>query len=87
MMKTIRLRSRYSVKNTLELLPDEGGKTYLFKTDMSSLRVCKPKKGKIEWIDPEGGPMICVGAVLDEVGLAVKSIKFIENQGWTITFK
>lgn len=86
-MEAIRLKSRYGVKNTLELLPDEGGKTYLFKTDMPPLRVCEPEKGKIEWIDPEGGPMICVGAVLDEVGLAVESIEFIENQGWTITFK
>lgn len=86
-MEAIRLRSRYGVKNTLELLPDEGGKTYLFKTDMSSLRVCEPEKGKIEWIDLAGGPMICVGAVLDEVGLVVESIEFIESQGWTITFK
>ena len=86
-MEAIRLRSRYGVKNTLELLPDDGGKTYLFKTDMSSLRVCEPEKGKIEWIDPAGGPMICVGAVLDEVGLVVESIEFIESQGWTITFK
>lgn len=86
-MEAIRLRSRYGVKNTLELLPDKGGKTYLFKTDMPSLRVCEPEKGKIEWIDPAGGPMICVGAVLDEVGLSVESIEFIESQGWTITFK
>lgn len=86
-MEAIRLKSRYGVKNTLELLPDEGGKTYLFKTDMPSLMVCEPEEGKIEWIDPEGGPMICVGAVLDEVGLVVESIEFIENQGWTITFK
>lgn len=86
-MEAIRLRSRYSVKNTLELLPDEGGKTYLFKTDMPSLRVCEPKKGKIEWIDPAGGPMICVGETLDEVGLVVESIEFLEGQGWIITFK
>lgn len=86
-MEVIRLKSRDSIKNTLELLPDEGGKTYLFKTDMSSLRVCEPEKGKIEWIDPVGGPMICVGETLDEVGLVVESIEFIKNQGWTITFK
>ena len=76
------------MKNTLELLPNKGGKTYLFKTDMPSLRVCGPKKEKkIECIDPAGGPMICVGTVLDEVGLVVESIEFIENQGWTITFR
>lgn len=86
-MEAIRLRSRYGVKNTLELLPDEGGKTYLFKTDMPSLRVCEPEKGKIEWIDLAGGPMIRVGETLDEVGLVVESIEFIEGQGWTITFK
>ncbi len=51
-METIRLRSRRGVKNTLELLPDKGGKTYLFKTDVPSLRVCEPDKKKIEWIDP-----------------------------------
>lgn len=83
----VRLRSRYGIKNTLELLPDEGGKTYLFKTDMPSLRVYEPEKGKIEWIDPAGGPMICIGETLYEVGLVVESIEFIESQGWTITFK
>lgn len=87
MENEIKLKSRYGIKNTLELLPDEGGKTYLFKTDMPSLRVCEPEKGKIEFIDPAGGPMICVGEVLDEVGLVVKSIEFVESQGWTITFK
>ena len=54
---------------------------------MPSLRVCEPEKGKIEWIDPAGGPMIRVGETLDEVGLVVESIEFIEGQGWTITFK
>ena len=86
-MEAIRLRSRYGVKNTLELLPNEGGETYLFKTDMPSLRVCEPEKGKIEWLDPAGGPMIHVGDTLDEIGLIVESIKFVEGQGWVITFK
>ena len=31
--------------------------------------------------------MIRVGETLDEVGLVVESIEFIEGQGWTITFK
>lgn len=86
-MKIIKLKSRDGTDNILKLLPNKGGKTYLFKTDMPSLRVCEPEKGKIEWIDPSGGPMICVGKVLDEVGLVVESIEFIEGQGWTITFK
>lgn len=86
-MKIIKLKSRDGTDNILKLLPDEGGKTYLFQTNMPSLRVCEPEKGKIEWIDPAGGPMICVGKVLDEVGLVVESIEFIEGQGWTITFK
>lgn len=86
-MEEIRLRSRYGVKNTLKLLPNEGGKTYLFKTDMSSLRVCEPEEGKVLWIDPSGGPMICVGEVLSEIGLIVKSIRFIKGQGWIITFE
>lgn len=85
-METIKLRSRYGVKNTLELLSEEE-KAYLFKTDMPSLRVCEPEQGKIEWIDPAGGPMICVGETLNEVGAVVESIRFEKDKGWIITFK
>ena len=86
-MKVVKLKSRYNTNNTLELLPNEGGKTYLFKTDMPSLRVCEPEEGKVLWIAPSGGPMICVGEVLNEVGLVVKSIRFIKGQGWIIIFE
>lgn len=85
-MKEIRLRSRYGVKNVLTPIPDKENE-YLFTTDMPSIRLHEPVPGKVEWIDPAGGPMICVGELLDEVGAKVSSIKFIEGQGWIITFE
>lgn len=85
-MGAIKLRSRYGVKNILTPIPDRE-KAYLFTTDMPSLRVCESEQGKIEWIDPAGGPMIYVGEILDEVGSKVSSIKFEEGQGWIITFE
>lgn len=64
-------------------------KTYVLKTDTPSLRV-----GEVggtcyihKFIDPSGGPMIMVGHELKEAKAVVKSIDFVEDYGWTITFE
>ena len=88
----IKLRSRYEAINYLKKMPKPDGtdsKTYVLKTDTSSLRV-----GEVggtcyihKFIEPSGGPMIVVGYKLEEADVVVKSIDFIEGYGWTITFE
>ncbi len=61
-------------------------KTYLLKTESSTLRSGRFEDGK-EFIDPSGGPMIITGVLLEEANAVVKSIDHICGYGYTITFK
>ena len=88
----IKLRSRYGTVNYLKKMPKPDGtdsKTYVLKTDTPSLRA-----GEVggtcyihKFIEPSGGPMIMVGCELEEAKAFVKSIDFVEGDGWTITFE
>lgn len=85
----IKLRSRYEAINYLKKMPKPDGtesKTYVFKTDMPTLRVGEVQGGN-KFIDSSGGPMIVVGYELEEVKAVVKSIDFVKGYGYTITFE
>ena len=85
----IKLRSRYGTANYLKKMPKPDGsesKTYVLKTEVSTLRVGKVQEGN-EFIDPSGGPMIVVGHMLEEAEAVVKSIDFVKGYGYTITFE
>lgn len=89
MKDIIQLNSRDKTKNYLKKLSKSEGfksKTYVFKTDIPTLRIGKDQ-GKYIFIDPSGGPMIMVGHILEEAKAVVKSIDFIEGYGFTITFE
>ena len=85
----IKLRSRYGAVNYLKKMPKLDGsesKTYVLKTDMPTLRVGEVQGGN-KFIDPSGGPMIVVGYKLEEAKAVVKSIDFVKDYGYTITFE
>ena len=85
----IKLRSRYGAVNYLKKMPKLDGsesKTYVLKTDMPTLRVGEVQEGN-KFIDPSGGPMIVVGYKLEEAKAVVKSIDFVKDYGYTITFE
>lgn len=85
----IKLRSRYREENYLKKLSKPDGsesKTYVLKVDNPTLRVGSVDGGK-RFIDPSGGPMIVVGYKLKEADAVVKSIDFVEDYGYTITFE
>lgn len=88
MEKTIKLKSRDS-DNYLKLLAKSDGtesKTYILKTEFSYMRSGYIKE-KQKFIDPSGGPMIIEGEILEEAGMKVKAIDFIEGYGYAITFE
>lgn len=85
----IKLKSRYEAINYLKkmLKPDgTDSKTYVLKTDVPTLSVGEVQGGN-KFIDPSGGPMIVVGCELEEAKAVVRSIDFVEDYGWTITFE
>lgn len=85
----IKLKSRYGAVNYLKKMPKPDGtdsKTYVLKTDASTLRVGEVQGGN-KFIGPSGGPMIVVGYKLEEAKAVVKSIDFVKGYGWTITFE
>lgn len=88
-MEDIIKLSRYRVENYLKKMPKPDGsesKTYVLETDVPTLRVGEVQGGN-KFIDPSGGPMIVVGCELEEAKAVVKSIDFVEDYGWTITFE
>lgn len=85
MRKVIILKSRYGMKNFLERLPGDT-KTYLLKTEIDTLRASEDDEGYV-FVDPSGGPFIARGAYLEEADAIVKSIGYLEGQGFTITFE
>ena len=60
-------------------------KTYVLKLDSAILRSGYTEEGH-KFISPPSGPMIIVGQELQD-GLIVKSIDYIEDYGYTITFE
>lgn len=85
MKSIIILRSRGSTKNYLEKIPEEK-KTYLLKSELDTIRVSQDKEGYV-FVDLSGGPFIAKGAYLEEANAVVKSIDYLQGQGFTITFK
>lgn len=89
MDEIIKLKSRYRAKNCLKRIsmPDSPqSKTYVLETDTSTVWVGKTQEGN-DYIDPSGGPMIIVGQELEEAKMVVKSIGFVKDCGYIITFE
>ena len=89
MKDLIKLRSRGEARNYLKKLAKKDGSeslTYVLKANVPYFRVGKTANRK-KFIDPNGGPMIVVGDLLEEANAIVESIDFTGGLGWTITFK
>lgn len=89
MKDIIKLYSRGETNNYLKKMKKPDGtesKTYLFKTDMPTLRV-GTVEGNKKFIDPSGGPMIIEGCKLEEADATVKFIDFVIGTGYLITFE
>ena len=73
-MKNVNLKSRYKdVHTTLCLFDDSNG---VITSDGNYTRVILDESGKaIKGIDFEGGPMLCVGEVIEGTDKKIKSIK------------
>jgi hypothetical protein len=89
MKDLIKLKPRSYEENYLKKLKKPDGsesKTYVLKVPTPYLR-CGEVEGGRKFIDLSGGPMIVVGAYLEEAEAVVKSIDFTVGYGYTITFE
>lgn len=89
MQGLIKLKSRGREENYLKKLNKPNGsesKTYVLKVSTPYLRCGKLEEGK-RFINPSGGSMIVVDSYLEEAEAVVKSINFITDYGYTITFE
>ena len=85
----IKLHSRGGANNYLKKmkrLNGEESKTYVIKTDMSTIRLGYVED-KRKFIDLSGGPMIVEGSLLEEANAVVKSIDCVVGYGHIITFE
>lgn len=85
MKKTIELKSRYGDTYLLNRIGEED--SHLFSIgDWEFYRFGEIEKG-IKFIDTSGGPFLTEGTYVKEADAVIKSIDYIEGQGFTITFK
>lgn len=87
MKDVIELSSRHGRNYLLKQSKgEEESKTYLLKSDSSTLRVGFIDKDH-QFVDPSGGPMIIEGEILEDINARVKSIDFKVGIGCLITFE
>lgn len=89
MKNSIQLKSRIDEYNYLNKLTKADGSesyTYLLKTSSLIIRTGYIDTKK-RYIDPTGGPLIVEGSYLEEANAIVKSIDFVMEKGYTITFE
>lgn len=80
----IDLISRYGDKHYLEKVEDKVYK--LIPTDnYFRVGLIDGNPHSYHFIDPSGGPFICVNGILPVVNSKVKSIDFVEGKGYLIT--
>ncbi len=68
----------------LKRLDNSESKTYVYKSEYPTIVSGHTKDGEM-YISPSRGPMIIVGQPLQDQ-LVVKSIDYVEDYGYTITF-
>ena len=74
-MRTLNLEGRYYVHHLEEISRNGDTIDFVFKSDTQYMRVSKNDDNSINFIDPEGGPLISIGYKVD--GMEGKIVKVI----------
>lgn len=83
-MRTLNLEGRYYVHHLEEISRNGDTIDFVFKSDTQYMRVSRNDDNSINFIDPEGGPLISIGYRID--GMEVVDIKQV-GQGFILTMK
>lgn len=82
-MEIIELKSRYGDNHILEKIEDN---IYKIVTSDGYMRAgLSVNPNEYEFLDPSGGPFLCVGGYLPVVNKKIKSLKFEKDKGYLIT--
>lgn len=73
-MENIRLHSRYGNEYSLKHI---GESQYAFEGNSEYMRVGQNEDGTINFIDPEGGPFMSIGGLIEDK--TIRSIYFDKN--------
>lgn len=82
----INLISRYGDKHYLEKIEDKVYKLIIKGEGFLRVGLTESNdNNNYQFIDPPGGPFICVNGILPVVNAKVKSINYVNDKGYLIT--
>ena len=84
-MRVFNLKGRYYTHHLEEISRNDDTIEFVFKSDAQYISVSKNDDNSINFIDPEGGPLISIGYKID--GMEVVGIKYVADKGYVLTMR
>ena len=84
-MRVLNVNGRYYTHYLEEISRNDDTIDFVFKSDAQYIRVSKNDDNSINFIDPEGGPLISIGYKID--GMEVVAIKYVADKGYVLTMR
>ena len=84
-MKTLFLDGRYYVHRLEEISSTDDTIDFVLETNAQYMSVSENDDNSINFIDPEGGPLISIGYKIDE--MEVVDIKYVADKGYVLTLR
>lgn len=83
-MRVLNLKGRYYTHYLEEISRNNDTIEFVFKSKTQYMRVSENDDNSINFIDPEGGPLISIGYKID--GMEVVGIKYVAGKGYVLSF-
>ena len=84
-MRVLNVNGRYYTHYLEEISRNDDTIDFVFKSDAQYMSVSENDDNSINFIDPEGGPLISIGYKID--GMEVVDIKYVADKGYVLSFK
>lgn len=84
-MRVLNVKGRYYTHHLEEISRNDDTIDFIFKSDTQYMSVSKNDDNSINFIDPEGGPLIGIGYKID--GMEVVGIKYVADKGYVLTMR
>ena len=84
-MRVFNLKGRYYTHHLEEISRNDDTIEFVCKSDTQYMSVSENDDNSINYIDPEGGPLIRIGYKID--GMAVVGIKYVAGKGYGLTMR
>lgn len=83
-MRVLNVNGRYYTHHLEEISRNDDTIDFVFKSDAQYMSVSENDDNSINFIDPEGGPLISIGYKID--GMKVVGIKYVADKGYVLSF-